>query len=71
MSDTDSASEKEEMEKMTKEEIWFLLKRSGCTMLAGRNPKLYTKEQMIEHLTKSNCPVLMRIVNPIKTAHKK
>jgi hypothetical protein len=73
-SDTGSESEKEResvLEKMTKEELWFCLKKSNCRMLAGRNTNYMTKEQMVDYLIKCKCPVVLRMLTPLKIIGKK
>jgi hypothetical protein len=68
-SGTDSESEKEathNLERMTKHEIQAYIRRSGCKMLAGLNMRFMTKEVLIEHLVKSKCPELMKIMHPKK-----
>lgn len=68
-SGTESESECEEMlEKMTKEELLHLLVRSRCSMMLGRNPKYFTKEQLVAHLVKHDCPVVRKM---IKSSTKK
>lgn len=69
MSDTGSESEKEathNLELMTKHDIERHIKRSGCKMLAGLNLRHLTKEVLIEHLVKSKCPELKKIMHPKK-----
>jgi hypothetical protein len=68
-SGTESGSECEEMlEQMTKEDLLYLLRRSRCSMMLGRNPRFFTKEELIEHLVKHDCPVIRKIM---KVSHKK
>lgn len=72
MSDTGSESEKEDaLEKLTKHELHYLLRRSGCAMLAGRNPKYMTKEDMVEYLVKCDCPVIKKFLTRTKSIVKK
>jgi len=68
-SGTDSESEKEathNLDHMTKHEIQAHIRRSGCKMLAGLNMRFMTKEVLIEHLVKSKCPELRKIMHPKK-----
>ena len=47
---------------MTRNEIYHHIKRSGCRMLAGLKLNLMTKEQMIAHLEKAQCPELKKLM---------
>ena len=53
-----------ELEEMTRLEIMRMLERASCPMLRGRNWRLMTKQMMIDHLVKSNCPELMKYMRP-------
>jgi hypothetical protein len=68
-SGTDSESEKEathNLEKMSVHDIKHHITKSGCKMLAGLNMRHVSKEVLIEHLVKSKCPELMKIMHPKK-----
>jgi hypothetical protein len=70
MSDSDSGtgseSEREEMndrlKHMTKEEIYYCVKKSGCPMLAGRRLLHLKKDVLINYLEKKKCPELERLL---------
>jgi hypothetical protein len=51
-----------ELEQMTRQDIMMMLDRVACPMLRGRNWRLMTKEMMIEHLVKSKCPELAKLM---------
>jgi hypothetical protein len=51
-----------ELEKMTKEDIMRMLQRVACPMLRGRSLHLMTKQMMIDHLVKSKCPELAKLI---------
>jgi hypothetical protein len=47
---------------MTKEEIYYAVKKSGCPMLRGLRLMHLRKEVMIEYLEKRKCPELERLL---------
>jgi hypothetical protein len=51
------------LEKMTKEEIYHCVKKSGCGMLRGLRLLHLKKDEMIEYLEKKKCPELERLMN--------
>ena len=51
------------LEKMTKEEIYHAVKKSGCRMLSGLRLLHLNKDVLIEYLEKKKCPELERLVN--------
>jgi hypothetical protein len=51
------------LEKMTKEEIYHCVKKSGCGMLKGLRLLHLKKDEMIDYLEKKKCPELIRLVN--------
>ena len=53
-----------ELEKMTKEEIYAAIQKASCPMLRGRRLHLMTKQMMIDHLVKSKCPELAKLMRP-------
>lgn len=53
----------DKLEKMTKEEIYHCVKKSGCGMLKGLRLLHLKKDEMIDYLEKKKCPELIRLVN--------
>lgn len=53
-----------ELEAMTKEQIYEVIQRAACPMLRGRKLHLMTKQMMIDHLVKSKCPELAKLMRP-------
>jgi hypothetical protein len=51
------------LDKMTKEEIYDAVKKSGCRMLSGLRLLHLKKDEMIEYLEKKKCPELERLIN--------
>jgi len=51
-----------ELEKMTKHDLMLMLEKGACPMLRGRSLHLMTKQMMIDHLVKSKCPELAKIM---------
>jgi len=51
-----------ELEKMTKHDLMLMLHRAACPMLRGRSLHLMTKQMMIDHLVKSKCPELAKLI---------
>ena len=51
-----------ELEKMTKHDLMLMLEKAACGMLRGRSLHLMTKEMMIEHLLRSKCPELAKLM---------
>jgi ribosomal protein L11 methylase PrmA len=51
------------LEKMTKEEIYHCVKKSGCRMLSGLRLLHLKKDDMIEYLEKKKCPELERLIH--------
>jgi len=71
MSDTDSGtgseSEREEyivdrLKHMTKEEIYHIVKKSGCPMLRGLRLLHLKKEVLIDYLERKKCPELEKLI---------
>jgi hypothetical protein len=70
-SGTGSESEKEDiLEHMTKEQLWAAMTKSRCIMLAGRNPRHMTKDEMVKYLLDCECPVLLKLLK-FKSLKKK
>jgi hypothetical protein len=65
-SGTGSESENEmivdRLKHMTKEEIYFCVKKSGCPMLAGRRLLHLKKDVLIDYLERKKCPALEKLI---------
>lgn len=48
---------------MTKDEIFYAIKKSGCPMLRGLQLKHLKKDVLIEFLEKKKCPELERLIH--------
>ena len=46
---------------MTKEQLIDVVEKAKCKMLNGLNLHSITKEDIVEHLEKSCCPVLKKL----------